>query len=148
MSVHKVDYFVIPAKAGIQNVLKRLDSRFHGNDKKRPLRYLWTDSIYLDLYGRWDSESDDLRPSAPFLYNRQSKHGSKMVEALVNYAFIDSQNVNLAIRGQGWVLDFKRFRRYIQDKYQISKAFLFIGYVPQNQDLYTGLQKDGYILVF
>jgi hypothetical protein len=45
-------------------------------------------------------------------------------------------------------LDFKKFRRYIQDKYKISKAFLFIGYVPQNQDLYTGLQKDGYILVF
>ena len=69
-------------------------------------------------------------------------------KTLVNYAFIDSQNLNLAIRGQGWVLDFKKFRRYIQDKYKISKAFLFIGYVPQNQDLYTGLQKDGYILVF
>jgi len=69
-------------------------------------------------------------------------------QILSNYAFIDSQNINLAIRGQGWVLDFKKFRRYLQDKYKISKAFLFIGYVPQNQDLYTGLQKDGYILVF
>ena len=69
-------------------------------------------------------------------------------QILSNYAFIDSQNINLAIRSQGWVLDFKKFRRYLQDKYKISKAFLFIGYVPQNQDLYTGLQKDGYILVF
>ena len=34
MSVHKVDYFVIPAEAGIQNRLKSLDSRFHGNDGK------------------------------------------------------------------------------------------------------------------
>ena len=25
-----------------------------------------------------------------------------------NYAFIDSQNLNLAIRDQGWTLDFKR----------------------------------------
>jgi len=33
-SVHKVDYFVIPAEAGIQNRLKSLDSRFHGNDGK------------------------------------------------------------------------------------------------------------------
>ncbi len=65
-----------------------------------------------------------------------------------NYAFIDSQNLNLAIRDQGWVLDFKRFRRYLQDKYQIRKAFIFIGFVPLNQDLYTALQKDGYILVF
>ena len=65
-----------------------------------------------------------------------------------NYAFIDSQNVNLAIRSQGWVLDFKRFRKYLEDKYSITKAFLFIGYMPTNQNLYTSLQKDGYILIF
>lgn len=65
-----------------------------------------------------------------------------------NYAFIDSQNVNLAIRDQGWLLDFKKFRYYLQDKYFITKAFIFIGYVPQNQALYTNLQKDGYILIF
>ena len=69
-------------------------------------------------------------------------------QSLGNYAFIDSQNLNLAIRSQGWVLDFKKFRRYLQDKYQVYKAFIFIGYVAQNQALYTGLQKDGYILVF
>jgi hypothetical protein len=44
-------------------------------------------------------------------------------QILSNYAFIDSQNINLAIRGQGWVLDFKKFRRYLQDNYKISKAF-------------------------
>lgn len=65
-----------------------------------------------------------------------------------NYAFIDSRNVNLAVREQGWVLDFGRFRRYLEDKYKVTKAFLFIGFVPQNQDLYTALQKAGYILVF
>ena len=65
-----------------------------------------------------------------------------------NFAFIDSQNLNLAIRSQGWILDFRKFRRYLEDKYLITKAYLFIGYVPQNQDLYTALQKDGYILVF
>lgn len=65
-----------------------------------------------------------------------------------NYAFIDSQNVNLAIREQGWVLDFGRFRRYLQDKYGVAKAFIFIGYMHQNQDLYISLQKNGYILVF
>jgi uncharacterized LabA/DUF88 family protein len=46
------------------------------------------------------------------------------------------------------VLDFKKFRRYLGDKYSITKAFLFIGYIPQNQTLYINLQKDGYILVF
>jgi uncharacterized LabA/DUF88 family protein len=64
------------------------------------------------------------------------------------YAFIDSQNVNLAVRTQGWKLDFGRFRRYLSDKYSVAKAFLFIGYVPTNQSLYTALQKQGYILIF
>jgi uncharacterized LabA/DUF88 family protein len=65
-----------------------------------------------------------------------------------NYAFIDSQNLNLSIRDQGWILDFKKFRTYLKDKYSITKAFLFIGYVHENQDLYTNLQEFGYILVF
>ena len=67
---------------------------------------------------------------------------------LNNYAFLDSQNLNLSIRYQEWILDFRKFRRYLSRKYGVTKAFLFIGYVYQNQDLYTGLQKDGYILVF
>ncbi len=65
-----------------------------------------------------------------------------------NYAFIDSQNVNLAIRDQGWRLDFKRFRKYLSDKYDICKAYIFIGYIATNQTLYTALQEYNFILVF
>ncbi len=71
-----------------------------------------------------------------------------MLENLNNYAFIDSQNINLSILKQGWKLDFAKFRKYISDKYSINKAFLYIGYVPQNQRMYTFLQQKGYILVF
>jgi len=65
-----------------------------------------------------------------------------------NYAFIDSQNLNLAIRDQGWVLDFGKSRQYPDRKYDVNEAFIFIGYVYENQDLYTNLRKDGYILIF
>lgn len=65
-----------------------------------------------------------------------------------NYAFIDSQNVNLSIQDQNWKLDWKKFRKYLSDKYKITKAFLFIGFVPQNQSIYTNLQQDGFILIF
>lgn len=64
------------------------------------------------------------------------------------YAFIDSQNLNLAVQEQGWKLDFKRFRKYLEDKYGASKAFLFIGYIPTQQSLYTALQEYGYVLIF
>lgn len=65
-----------------------------------------------------------------------------------NYAFIDSQNLNLGVRSQGWILDFFRFRIYLKDKYQITKAFLFIGYVPDNSWRYTMLQQAGYVIIF
>ena len=71
-----------------------------------------------------------------------------MTKAQNNYAFIDSQNLNLSIREQGWILDFRKFRLYLSRKYGITKAFIFIGYVWENQALYTNLQKDGYILIF
>ncbi len=64
-----------------------------------------------------------------------------------NYAFIDSQNVNLGVQSLGWKLDFKKFRAYLKDKYNINKAFLFIGYLPGNERLYTFLQKAGFICV-
>ena len=48
------------------------------------------------------------------------------------YAFIDSQNLNLGIRSQGWELDFKKFRLYLKNKYHVEKAYLFIGLVPGN----------------
>jgi uncharacterized LabA/DUF88 family protein len=65
-----------------------------------------------------------------------------------NYAFIDSQNVNLAIRSLGWQLDWTRFRVYLKEKYSVDKAFLFIGYVEGNSSLYTSLQASGFICIF
>lgn len=66
----------------------------------------------------------------------------------MNYAFIDSQNLNLAIRGQGWKLDFKRFRKYLSEKYHVEKAYLFIGFINGNQTLYAMLQDSGFTCIF
>lgn len=65
-----------------------------------------------------------------------------------NFAFIDSQNVNLAIRALGWRLDFARFRVYLKEKYGVTKAFLFIGYIEGNNDLYISLQSAGFLCIF
>ncbi|MFH1546370.1 MAG: NYN domain-containing protein [Patescibacteria group bacterium] len=71
-----------------------------------------------------------------------------MKKPLENYAFIDSQNLNLGIQELGWNLDFKKFRIYLREKYGVEKAFLFLGFIPENQNLYTSLQSYGFILVF
>ena len=65
-----------------------------------------------------------------------------------NYAFIDSQNVNLGVQEVGWKLDFKKLIIYLKEKYSVKTAYLFIGYLPENKNLYSSLQKDGYLLVF
>lgn len=65
-----------------------------------------------------------------------------------NYAFIDGQNLYLAIDELGWKLDYKRFRIYLKEKYDIEKAYMFMGFLPANQELYNSLQTFGFILIF
>lgn len=71
-----------------------------------------------------------------------------MAKAPIVYAFIDSQNLNLSIRELGWRLDFSRFRTYLTDKYKVQKAYIFIGFLPQNAQLYAALQDAGFICIF
>lgn len=64
------------------------------------------------------------------------------------YAFVDSQNLNLGVQSLGWKLDFQRFFVYLKDKLKVKEAFLFIGYVAKNKELYKKLRGFGYKLVF
>lgn len=75
------------------------------------------------------------------------------------FAFIDSQNLNLGTsknifnkKGKriykGWKLDYRKFRIYLADKFRVQKAFLFIGYIKENEKLYKQLRSFGYELVF
>lgn len=65
-----------------------------------------------------------------------------------NFAFIDGQNLYLAIRDLGWKIDYKRFRVYLKEKYGVSTAYMFMGFLPSNQELYKFLQAADFILVF
>lgn len=65
-----------------------------------------------------------------------------------NYAFIDSQNLYLSITNQGWELDYKKFRQYLREKYRVEKAFMFIGYMKENEAMYASLKNMGYIMTF
>lgn len=71
-----------------------------------------------------------------------------MAKALRNFAFIDSQNIHLGVHALGWKLDWRRFRIYLKEKYGVARAYVFIGYIPENQQLYTALQQADYLLVF
>ncbi len=64
------------------------------------------------------------------------------------YAFIDGTNLHIAVREQGWILHCGRFRKYLKDRFGVTKAFYFIGYVQSRTGLYKSLRKSGYKMVF
>src|SRR6185437_1617442 len=64
-----------------------------------------------------------------------------------NYAFIDSQNLNLGVQKIGWKMDWKRFRQWLADTYGITHAYMFIGYMAENESLYELMHDHGYLVV-
>jgi uncharacterized LabA/DUF88 family protein len=64
-----------------------------------------------------------------------------------NYAFIDSQNLNLGVQKVGWKMDWKRFRQWLQDTYDVTHAYMFIGYMQENENLYELMHDHGYLVV-
>ena len=68
-----------------------------------------------------------------------------------NYAYIDNQNLYMATKfaDKPWKIDMRRFRVYLQEKYHVSKAYLFMGaYNPDYSRRYSLYKEYGYELVF
>jgi uncharacterized LabA/DUF88 family protein len=63
------------------------------------------------------------------------------------YAFIDNQNLNATIQNLGWKIDWRKFRKFLSDKYKVNQAFMFIGYVPEFEDMYEYLHDAGFNIV-
>lgn len=64
-----------------------------------------------------------------------------------NYAFIDGQNLFKGIQRLGWTLDYKKFLIHLREKYKVSTAYYFIGYIPEYQWLYDMLNGYGYKII-
>lgn len=63
------------------------------------------------------------------------------------YAFIDSQNLNLGSQRTGWKVDWRKFRKFLRDKYGVTKAYMFIGYMSENESLYEYMHELGFLVV-
>jgi uncharacterized LabA/DUF88 family protein len=64
-----------------------------------------------------------------------------------NYAFIDSQNLNLGVQKIGWKMDWRKFRVWLEEKYGVTHAFMFIGYMAENESLYELMYEHGFLVV-
>lgn len=65
-----------------------------------------------------------------------------------NYAFIDGQNLYSGVRSLDWLIDLGKFRVHLRQKYHVTTAFYFVGYVATNERLYARLRNQDYELVF
>ncbi len=65
-----------------------------------------------------------------------------------NFAYIDGQNLHSGVSALGWKMDHKKFRDFLSTKYKVTKAYYFVGFMEEHQDLYSALQEAGFILVF
>lgn len=63
------------------------------------------------------------------------------------FAFIDSQNLNIGVQTFGWKIDWRKFRKFLADEYNVVQAYLFIGYLPENEDMYNQMHEAGYLVV-
>ncbi|PIX28833.1 MAG: hypothetical protein COZ65_03680 [Caldiserica bacterium CG_4_8_14_3_um_filter_35_18] len=65
------------------------------------------------------------------------------------YAFIDANNLHLGTtKGLGWEVDYKKFMIWLEDKANVSDAYMFIGKIEEHEKLYSHLQECGFILQF
>lgn len=72
---------------------------------------------------------------------------------MLNIAYVDGQNLHLGTtkREPVWVVDLARFRVYLQKKYNVDKAYYYLGYIQEDgkgDKLYEDIQAAGFILVF
>lgn len=81
---------------------------------------------------------------APFNRSRRSRSQAKKSG---NFAFIDSQNLNLGVQKVGWKMDWRKFRVYLREKHNVTSAYMFIGYMPENESLYEQMHDAGYLVV-
>jgi len=70
-----------------------------------------------------------------------------------NIAYIDGQNLYMGTnkREPVWEVDLAKFRIYLRDKYNVAKAYYYLGYVQDGasfESLYEEIQSAGFILVF
>ncbi|MDO8572227.1 MAG: NYN domain-containing protein [bacterium] len=71
-----------------------------------------------------------------------------MIQKGNNNAYIDGNNLYRGVSNSGWKIDFVRFRKWLEDKHGVIRAYYFIGLIPKEKDMYEALQKAGFTLIF
>ncbi len=62
--------------------------------------------------------------------------------------YIDGNNLYRGAKDLDFIIDYKKFRGWLRQKYNPQDIYLFIGLVPTRVRFYEHLQECGFILIF
>src|SRR3989344_432800 len=71
-----------------------------------------------------------------------------MKKELVNNAYIDNTNLYKGCEIEGFKIGYLKFRKYLQERHAVKTAYIFIGFVSGNEEMYKSFQEWGYTLIF
>ena len=71
-----------------------------------------------------------------------------MLKKLQNIAYIDNTNLYKGCESEGFKIDYVKFRKYLAERHAVETAYIFIGFVAGNEDMYKQFQEQGYTLIF
>jgi len=71
-----------------------------------------------------------------------------MISRERNYCFIDGQNMHKGTVRQGWRVDYGKLMIYLRNKYRVEKAYIFLGYLKDNEFFYRKIEESGFIIIF
>lgn len=63
-------------------------------------------------------------------------------------AYVDTANLHKGSHRLGFEIDYKKFYGWLCQKYNLSKIFLFMGFISRYKNHYDYLQECGYEIIF
>lgn len=81
----------------------------------------------------------------------ESRHKMKDDTITGNFAYIDNQNLYMATHkaDEPWEVDMRKLRKFLHDRYNVVRAYLFMGaFDLKYQERYLAFQDCGYLTVF
>jgi len=65
-----------------------------------------------------------------------------------NHAYIDGANLHKGTVALGWRIDYNKFYTWLHEKHRIKRAYIFIGYMPEFDNLYNKMREAGFLIRF
>ncbi len=54
----------------------------------------------------------------------------------------------MAVKDMGWQIDYGRLYSWLKNKYNVSRALMFMGHIETNEHLYHKIRNSGFEIIF